>query len=98
MFDYICSICGATFEQDRNDYHVYYGCPYCGQDVERAEPCEVCGKLIPKSQNVYRRCKAHKAETRQKFKAFIEELTAGELAYLEDKTDGIEWKKLKEVV
>lgn len=95
MFEYICTICGEEFKKERPDYGNYYGCPYCGQDVERAYPCEACGKLVPDSKYIYTRCERHQRETLEKFQTFISRLTDGELTFLEDKTDGVYWKNLQ---
>lgn len=96
MFDYFCHDCGATFQDSRNNYSEYYNCKFCGsQQIEEAEPCEVCGILIPKNRAIYHRCDQHKRVTLEKFKAFLADLSSGEIEYLEDKTDGVYWKEIK---
>lgn len=96
MFDYICTVCGAVFEEPRNDYSDYYGCPYCGGDCERTYPCESCAKPVPNSKYEYHRCNRCKSETLKKFLIFRDALSPGEMHFLEDKTDGMYWKDIRE--
>ena len=91
MFAYLCLDCGAVMEDLRNDVHIYKRCPYCEGNIEPAEPCQVCGALFPRCQEAHHLCQAHKKDALEKFRAFLSSLSDGEIAYLQDKMDGVYW-------
>lgn len=92
MFEYVCQVCGAVFERAENDYQTTHGCPWCDGDIERAERCEECGKVIQDSKAAYHRCDGCKKVTLQTFQAFLGGLLPGEIEYLQDYTDGRFWR------
>lgn len=91
MQEYICTVCGAIFEEE-NGYQNNHGCPYCGQDVELVQYCEICGKPVKDSDFTYHMCKSCEEETRILFKRFLADLDMKyQVEFLQDEIDGVYW-------
>ena len=95
MVDYICTTCGAVFQEEPS-YDATHGCIYCGCDVEKAETCEKCGRTIPYSQSKFGLCEYCERDLLNQFKMFLGGVEAmygpGGLGYLEERQDGEFWK------
>lgn len=96
MFEYICSICGAVLERSDNDYHEHHDCPYCGNELERVEYCEICKSPVADSKFKYHLCPKCENKTLLLLKNFLDDLdTIGQVEFLQDYTDGQYWKDRK---
>lgn len=96
MYTYICDACGITLEQPESDFHEKHDCPYCGNELECAEHCEICGALVADSKFKYHLCPECENKTLLLFKNFLDDLdTVGQAEFLQDYTDGRYWREWK---
>ena len=94
---YICLDCGNLFDDtelvdlsDKSVGYTGYACPYCGsQDFEETVYCELCDRVIGKSQARFGLCPYCEEAVDRRFRNLLaQNFTTAELIFLNNQYDG----------
>lgn len=104
---YICEICSTAFDEpvirrtpNGDGEHTWFDvdgvCPICGTENRymTAKRCSSCGKWVPLT--AVDLCKGCRSGVKDRFSAFLGELTPAETQYLDGLLDGTsvtDWRK-----